>query len=50
MADTPDSCVDIHGVFKRLEKWANRSLMKLNKVKCQVLLLVRNNQDRLKVD
>jgi len=41
MADTPESHAAVQRDLNRLEKWANRNLVKLNK-KCRVLHLRRN--------
>lgn len=38
-ADTPEGCAPIRGDLVRLEEWAERSLVKLNKRKCNVLPL-----------
>lgn len=38
-ADTPEGCAAIRGDLGRLEKWAERSLVKLNKRNCKVLPL-----------
>ncbi|KAK4830942.1 hypothetical protein QYF61_014401 [Mycteria americana] len=51
VADTPDDGTAIQRNLDRLEKWANRNLMKF-KEKCKVLHLDRNNprhQDMLEV-
>jgi len=51
--DTPESCVAIQHDLDRLESWMQRNLMRLNKGKCRVLHLGRNNpmhQHRLGVD
>ncbi|PKU44936.1 rna-directed dna polymerase from mobile element jockey-like [Limosa lapponica baueri] len=43
VADTPYGCVASRRDFSRLEKWANRSLMKFNTGKCEVLHLGRSS-------
>ncbi|KAK4818078.1 hypothetical protein QYF61_004628 [Mycteria americana] len=40
VADTPEGCVAVQ------RKWADRNLMKLNKGKCKILQLGRNNPMR----
>lgn len=42
VVNMPDGCIAIHRDLNRLEKWANKNLMKF-KGKCQVLHLGRNN-------
>ncbi|KAK4832301.1 LOW QUALITY PROTEIN: hypothetical protein QYF61_021700 [Mycteria americana] len=42
VANTSEGCASIHKDLNRLEKWANRNLMKFNKGKLQVLNLGRN--------
>jgi len=51
VADTPEGCAAIQRDLNRLEKWADRDLMKRNKGKGKVLHQVENdpmNQYRLK--
>jgi len=43
VADTPEGQAAVQRDLTRLEKWANGDLMKLNKEKCKVLPLRRNN-------
>ncbi|KAK4831677.1 hypothetical protein QYF61_018674 [Mycteria americana] len=43
VADTPDGWAAIQRDLDRLEKWASRTLLKLNKEKCKVLYVGRNN-------
>lgn len=43
MADTPEDCAAIQMDLDRLEKWAEKNLMKLIKRKCEVMPQWRNN-------
>ena len=42
-ADTPEGSAAIQWILNRLDKWADRNLMKFNEGKCEVLHLRRNN-------
>ncbi|PKU38655.1 rna-directed dna polymerase from mobile element jockey-like [Limosa lapponica baueri] len=43
VADKPEGCAAIQMDLNRMEKWANRNLMKFNKEKCKVLHLGKNS-------
>lgn len=43
VADMPADCPTIQRNLDRLEKWANRNLIKLNREECKVLHLGRNH-------
>lgn len=43
MVDTPEACVAIQRDLDRLEKCTNKNVTKLNKGKCKILHLGRNN-------
>ena len=43
MVDTQEGCAATHRDLDRLEKWADRNVMKFNKQKCKILHLRRDN-------
>ena len=43
VTDTPEGCATIHRGLDRLESWAERNLMKLNRGKYGILCLGRNH-------
>ena len=43
VAGTPEGCVTTQQDLGRLESWAGRNLMRVDKSKCRVLHLGRNN-------
>ncbi|GAB0180571.1 mitochondrial enolase superfamily member 1 [Grus japonensis] len=53
VADRPEGCAAMQRDLDRLEKWADRNLVKFNNEKCKVLSLLRNNpshQDMLEAN
>ncbi|PKU42866.1 reverse hypothetical protein [Limosa lapponica baueri] len=53
LADTPEGCATIQGDLSRLESWAEKNLVRLNKGKCRVLHMAGKNprhQYRLGMD